>query len=108
MITASVVLVGSLKNLPEYHWCSGSRQPRRLLGPAVGRERPLMHQDQVLPITMKSPHLHSVTLEALCSVHCGSCSRIPCLCLEPSSSGTRILKATVIPGMNHNVQFRGP
>lgn len=41
----------------------------RLLGPAVGRERPLVPRDQVLPMPMETPHSQGITMETLCSVH---------------------------------------
>lgn len=76
MITASVVQIGFSKELsrvPLVHWLfsHGEIPGSRGLPPAPveGRERPLLPQDQVLPITRKAPHAQGVTMETLCSVH---------------------------------------
>lgn len=76
MITASVVRIGfseELSRVPLVHWLYSHRETPGSRGlppaPAEGRERPLLPQDQVLPITMKAPHAQGVTMETLCSVH---------------------------------------
>lgn len=76
MITASVVQTGfseELSRVPLVDWLNSHRETpgscQLPLAPAKGKERPLLPQDQVLPITVKTPHAQGVTMEAHCSVH---------------------------------------
>ena len=76
MITASVVWIGfseELSRVPLVQWFNSHRETPDScwlpLAPTEGKERPLLPQDQVLPLTMKTPHAQGVTMEALCTVN---------------------------------------
>lgn len=73
---------------------------------AEGRERPLLPQDQVLPITMKTPHAQGVTMETLL---CSPLDPVPGFpgCVWHVSPAGKILglEAVVTAGMTHNVRL---
>lgn len=110
MITASVVPIGFSEELSRVPPVQGLHCHRETPGfcwlppaPAEGRERPLLPQDQVLPITTKAPHAQGVTMETLCSVH-------PWILFQASlavSGAGKILglEAIVTAGMTQNVRL---